>query len=295
MLERIKKIVLIIFGNFLVATGTVFFVVPAGLITGGATGVSLVLNQYLHIPISVGIAIVCGILLLLGLITLGKEFFMNTAVSAVSFPASVAACEFIAERVNFTTDSLVINLACAIILYGFGTATVMRQGASSGGLDTIAVILNRKRGWPLATMVNIFEVLAMIPQLIYSSVDGILGGVLLTVGFTSLMNHFIASGGAKVQVMVYTSKYEEINEYINTKLGRGSTLYEIQGGYTREESYAVQTIVDNRELFRLKEEVLRIDPAAFMTISEVSQVSGKGFTLAKEHRERPQVKPDSEE
>ncbi len=279
MMKKASMIFRILLGNFCVAVGTVFFVVPAGFITGGATGIALLLEEYFFLPISYGIAIISLALLGIGWIFLGKKFAANTAISAISYPLFVWICEWVAKFADVSTDSTVINLSFAVLLYGYGIAMVMRQGASTGGLDTIALILYEKKGVSLAVSVAVLEVLSMATQVIYSSTEEILGGILLTVFYTAVMNHFIARGTARVQVMIYSKQYEQINCYIDTVLHRGSTLFRAQGGHKREDTFVLQTIVSYRELFRLKEAVLQTDPLAFMTVSEMSQVSGKGFTL----------------
>ncbi len=277
-MKSIKKVFLILFGNLCVAAGVVFFVVPGGFITGGVTGLALLLEAYLHLPIAYGIAGFSILLLLVGYLFLGREFAAASALSAVSYPILVFLCELLAEVVNITTDSAVINLGCAVLLFGYGVALVMRQGASTGGLDTVAVILNKKLALPLGVGVAAFEILSMATQVFYSTAEGILGGVLLTVFYTAVMNRCIASGSARVQVMVYSRKYEEINEYIKHTLVRGSTLFSVQGGYTRENTAALLTVIGYRELPAFKAAVLKIDKYAFLTISEVSEVNGNGFT-----------------
>ncbi len=278
-MKRIKTIGAILLGNFCVAASTVFFVVPGGFISGGATGLALALEAFFHIPISAGLAIICAALLVTGWIALGKAFAFNSLLSTVTFPGFVWVCEEFVKRVPMTTDNLFLNLAGAVLLLGYGTALVMRNGASTGGLDTLSVILYQKKGIPLALTVNLFEILTMLTQVSYSTTEEIMGGVLVTIFYTAVMNHFLAKGVARVQVMVYSQHYEQILQYVDTTLKRGTTLFRMQGGYRREDSFALQTVISGRELFQLKEEILRIDPTAFVTVSEVSEVSGKGFTL----------------
>ncbi len=278
-MKNFKKLTAILFGNLCVAAAVVFFLTPAGFITGGATGLALLTEQYLDLPLAFGIAFFSVLILLIGWLFLGRAFAATSAISAVSYPIFVWICEQFDEHVfHLHTTDTVLNLSCTVLLFGYGIALVMRQGASTGGLDTIAMILHKKRGVSLAIAVAVLEVLAMAPQAIYSTTEEILGGILLTVFYTAVMNHFIARGTARVQVMVYSRKHREINEYINTVLSRGSTLFRVQGGFSKEDSVAVQTVVSYRELFGLKEAVLKIDEYAFMTISEISEVSGNGFT-----------------
>lgn len=281
MLKRLKKYSLILLGNLICAVAIVFFVVPAGFITGGATGVSLALEQFFHLPVQYGIAILSIALLAVGWIFLGKGFAASTALSAISFPSFVWLMKIVAKYVPFSTDNIFLNLAAAAILMGYGVSLVLKNGASTGGMDTIAVILNSKRGVSISLMVNILEILSMATQVYYSTTEQIMGGILMTLLFTAIMNHLLAKGVARVQVMVYSKQYEAIREYVEKSLERGCTLFRVQGGYTREDSMALQIVINNRELFRLKEQIRKIDPVAFITISEVSEVGGRGFSLDK--------------
>ncbi len=281
-LATMKKIGLILLGNMISAAGIVFFLVPTGFITGGVTGFALALEQFFGLPIHYGILMLSIFLLLLGLLLLGKEFAVSSALSAVSYPLFVWGFEILSEYIQFTVDNIFLNLAACAILLGYGIATIMRQGASSGGIDVIAVILNKKTGLSLSFAVALLEILAMLTQVVYSSPEQILGGVLVTISFTALLNHFVSKEVARVQVMVYSEQYEKIYEYVETKLDRGCTLFRVQGGYKREDTFALQIIISNRELFKLKEQIRKIDPVAFVTVSKVSEVGGRGFSLAKD-------------
>ncbi len=278
-LKKAERIAMILFGNACVALAVVFFLKPAGFIGGGTTGVALALEAFFGIPISVGIFILCIALLGIGWIFLGRDFAARSAVSTVSYPIFVWIFEELHKVVPFGTEDIALNLVCTILLFGFGIAAILRQGASSGGLDTISMILYEKRGIPLALTVNLFEILSMLTQISYSTPEEIMGGVLAAIFYTALMNRLMTKGIARIQVFIYSRHYEEICRFIGKDMDRGCTLFSVQGGYERRHTYAVQTIICHRELFTLKEALHRIDPLAFVTISEVSEVSGRGFGI----------------
>lgn len=277
----LKRTVCILFGNFCVALGTVFFIVPAGFMGGGVTGLAMAMHAFFDLPISWGIAILSVILLILGGIFLGRFFVIGSALSTISYPAFVWLLELVAGYVSFEIESVAINLSVSVLLLGYGISLIMRHGASSGGLDTISMILYQKKGIPIAPTVKLFEILSLVTQVFYSTPEGILGGILLTIFFTAVMNHLMTQGIARVQVLVYTDHYAEIKEFLDKKLQRGCTLFHVQGGYTGKETFALQAIINNRQLFPLKEAVRKIDPMAFVIVSEVSEVSGRGFGIAK--------------
>ncbi len=281
MIKVLKRIGLILLGNFLCATATVLFIVPAGFMSGGLTGFALAFHQFFGLPISVGIGILSILMLLIGGIFLGKSFAVNSVLGALSYPVFVGVLEFLIGFVDITTDNLFLNLSGAAILMGIGIATVMRQGASSGSIDTIAIILNKKFGFSLSLMIYLFEVLAMSTQIFYSTPEQIMGGILMVLAYSVLMNNFLARGVARVQVMVYSKHNEVICDYIVNELERGCTRFHAEGGYTREEGIVLQAVIDNRELFKLKEYIRKVDPVAFITVSKMSEVGGRGFSIDK--------------
>ena len=99
--------------------------------------------------------------------------------------------------------------------------------------------------------------------------------------YTTILNKVLLVGKSQIQVKIVSSKYQEINDMILTKIDRGSTLIRSQTGFQKEEGFMVLSVINNRELNRLNKLVSEIDPKAFMIISQVNEVKGKGFTLPK--------------
>lgn len=276
--KYLSKYLMILIGNLFIAIGTVFFIVPSGFITGGVTGIALALENLFGLPIAYGIAAISIALFILGFLFLGREFAVSTLLSTVSYPVWVWICELITSNFNLTTNNLTLNLAGATIFYGYGVAFVMRQGASTGGVDTISMILHKLRGISLSKTISLFEILTMLVQLSYSSIEEIMGGILITLLYTEVLNRHLAQGIARIQVQIFSKHYEQLADIIHGELERGSTLFRVQGGYTRQDTFALQTVLNRRELFLLKEYIKKIDPKAFVTVSEVTEVTGLGFT-----------------
>ena len=96
--------------------------------------------------------------------------------------------------------------------------------------------------------------------------------------YSYTLEKLLVAGKSKVQIKIISEKYEEINKQIATQFDRGTTLFEVEGGYTRKEMYAILTVVNQRELFAINEMVQEIDPDAFIMIGQVKEVRGRGFT-----------------
>ena len=172
------------------------------------------------------------------------------------------------------------------LLIGIGIGIVIREGASTGGMDIPPLIINKKTGIPVAVVLNVCDVCILLLQILFSNRNQVMYGILLVCIYTYMLDKILVAGKSKVQVKIISDKYLEINQKILEDIDRGTTLFEVEGGYTRNETYAVLTVVNQRELFHVNELVHEIDPDAFIIIGQVKEVRGKGFTIGKDYQKK---------
>ena len=281
MKSEIKRLLTIILGNMIMAAGSAMFVVPSGFITGGVTGLALVLNRIIPLSVSTLIAALSVVFLLFGLVTLGKAFAFHSLTCVILYPLFYQLLTMLTDSIGRLTENPALNTVCAILCYGIGIGLIMREGAASGALDTIAVLLNKKAGVNMSVSLNVIEYVTLLPQVFYTSKENVLCGILIIIGYTLLVDNVIARGKSMIQIEIISPAYEKINEMILNRFRRGATLIHIEGGYSRGESYELQTVVTPREFFAIKQVVLEVDPSAFVIVGNVSEVSGRGFTIKK--------------
>lgn len=279
MKREIKRLLTILLGNILMAAGSALFVVPSGFITGGVTGLALILNRIVPLSVSALISTLSAVFLLFGLITLGKEFAIHSLTCVILYPLFYQLLSMVNERFGRLTENPALNTVCAILCYGIGIGLIMREGAASGALDTIAVLLNRKAGVNMSVSLNVIEYVTLLPQIFYTAKENVLCGILIIIGYTLLVDTVIARGKSMIQIEIISPEYEKINEMILSRFRRGTTLIHVEGGYKRGESFEIQTVVTPREFFAIKQAVLEVDPSAFVIVGNVSEVSGRGFTI----------------
>jgi len=124
--------------------------------------------------------------------------------------------------------------------------------------------------------------LVLLTQILFvERAEQALYGILFVLLYSVVLDVVLTSGKSRIQLQIISREYEAINRMILQTFDRGSTLFRTEGGFSRTEAYAVQTVIGKRELFRLREEVLAIDQSAFIVVSQVSEVNGRGFTLEK--------------
>ena len=275
-----KNFLFIILGNLIFALGIAVFVIPNGLILGGSTGLALSVQHFLGIDITITVAIINIVTFLAGLFILGKKFAATTLISTFIFPIFLNYFKDLERFKNVTSDLLLASIFTALLV-GTGVGIVLRVGASTGGLDIPAIILNKKKGIPIAVVLYAIDISILLSQMIFSNTEQILYGIIIVLITTMVINKVIVYGKNDFMVTIISEKYLEISENIHNKIDRGTTFIDIQTGYKKNKQQAVMSVISKRELHSLNKLVREIDPKAFIIINQVNQVKGRGFSLDK--------------
>ena len=276
------KLLLVLAGNTLYSLGVALFVLPTGLITGGTTGLGLVAQNYLHIPLSAFVAVFNLAMFLLGLAVLGKVFALTTVISSFYYPFILAVFQGAIGDVHLTDDPLLATILAGVMI-GAGMGIVIRAGASTGGMDIPPLVLQKKLKIPVSLSLYAFDCCILLLQALFSNVEQVLYGLVMVLLYTLTLNKALMLGTGQMQLKVVSKQYQAISQAIQKQMDRGTTLFHSQGGYDGKEGSTVLTVVDRRELSKLTELVTSIDPNAFMVVSQVNGVRGRGFTLPKRY------------
>lgn len=281
-MEKIKSYLKIVLGNALLALGISAFVIPHDFISTGVTGISLFFNHFFNTNIELGVTIINIIALVAGLIFLGKRFAVTTVASTFLFPIFLKSFNSIPYIINATNDHLLAALLAGLFS-GVGIGLVMREGSSTGGLDVPPLVLNKYFKWNIAISMYVIDTIVLMGQFFYSSTSDILYGFVVLVVTTVALDQTLTIGESASQVIIISPKYLEINDRIHSDIDRGTTYLKIRTGFLNNEQEMVMTIVQSRELKKVEHLVHEIDPTAFMVISKVKEVKGRGFGLDKSY------------
>ena len=181
----LKETILVIIGNLSLAFGVNAFLIPSGMITGGATGVALLLEQFLPLSLSDLVFVLNVIMFIVGYIFLGKKFAAGTLLSSILYPTFLAIFESIPQISMLTDDMLLFVLGTGIFM-GLGCGIVLRLGFSTGGMDVIPVLLNKKTGTSIAFWMNFTDTIILLGQVMFSTPEEVLYGIVV-VGLTSIV------------------------------------------------------------------------------------------------------------
>lgn len=278
--QYIKNLFYILAGNTIYAAAIVMFILPNNLITGGTTGLALVFNKQFNIPITAFVSIFNIAMFMLGFYVLGKKFALTTIISTFYYPFIFGVLEQIPELRGITNDPM-LAVICGGIMIGFGIGIVIRVGASTGGVDIPPLVLNKKLSIPVSVSLYVIDFTILLLQMIFSNKEQVLYGILLVLIYTVVLDKVLLLGKSQLQVKIVSEKYEEINNMIINELDRGSTLIHAETGFCRNNNPMVLTVVSTRELSKLNQFVMEIDPNAFVVISQVNEVRGRGFSMQK--------------
>lgn len=276
------KLLLVLAGNTLYALGVALFLLPAGLITGGTTGLGLVAEHFFHVPLTAFVAVFNLAMFLVGLLVLGKVFALTTIISSFYYPFILEVIQRTIGEIRLTDDPLLATVLAGLMI-GAGIGMVIRAGASTGGMDIPPLVLQKKLNIPVSLSLYVFDCGILLLQALFSNVEQVLYGLVLVLLYTLTLNKALMLGTGQMQLKVISSHYEEISREIQQKMDRGVTLFTSAGGYAGQEGSTVLTVVDRRELPKVTELVSQVDPDAFMVVSQVNEVRGRGFTLPKRY------------
>lgn len=285
MKKLLKEILFILLGNLLYAVGVVLFILPSGLLTGGTTGIALAVNHVTQFPVAVFVLLFNALMFIIGFVILGKKFALTTLLSTITYPVGLALVQHRVGDYVLTEDLLL----CAIfggLCIGASIAIVIRQGASTGGMDIPPLVLDKLFKIPVASSLIVFDSLILVMQMFFGEVDTILYGILMVIIYTVVLDKMLVHGKEKIQVMVVSKKTKEIKEMILSEVDRGCTMISGETGYLEYETSILLSVVSTRELYKIDHIIHQVDDNAFMVVSRVSEVRGRGFDRHKKYLDK---------
>lgn len=284
MNKFLKTTLGVVMGNAIIALSVAAFVVPHGILMGGSTGIGLTITHYFPMNLSTVIFVINMTLFLIGTATLGKKFAVTTIASTIIYPTLLAIIQQI-PGITELTDNILLATIYSGILTGIGIGLVVRQGASTGGTDIVALVAGKYLHYPVAILMYVVDFIVIGMQVMFSSSEQILYGILGLVLLSIAMDQVVIFGQSQIQLMIISEKYEEIRERLLKDMDLGATMLFIERGYSKEKQQGIMCVLSHRKLYDAKAMIAEIDDKAFITITQIQEVRGRGFTLEKVHYE----------
>ena len=271
------NIFLLTVGSFFIAMGIKSVAVPHGLVSGGVSGIALLIYYFtsvltpglwlflLNIPIAV-----------LGWVMVSRRFVLYTAYGMAAITLWMEVVAFI-----LPIDD---NLLAAIFggaLLGAGGGICMRSLGSSGGLDIIGIILHQRFGFRIGQISFLFNMALFTVSFALLETDQVLYSLIMVFVTGQIMDYVLSMFNQRKLVFIVSDHAQAISDVIIKEANRGVTLLEGRGGYTGQPKQVVMTVVNNVQQKKLEELIFTLDPEAFVIFENTFNVIGKGFSRRK--------------
>ncbi|XME02259.1 YitT family protein [Lachnospiraceae bacterium C1.1] len=271
-LSLIKEILILTLATVIIGAAVFFFLMPSHASVSSISGLSIVLTNFVPLPVSAITMILNIVLLVIGFITCGPEFGYKTVYTSILLPLVLALFEKLFPDFQSFTGDAALDVLCYIFVVSIGLAILFNRNASSGGLDIVAKILNKYLRIDLGkAMSGAGLCVAMSSILVYDTKTLILS--LLGTYFNGMiLDHFIFDQKLKRRVCIVSPFEKEIRNFILNELHSGASIYKVIGAYRMQEHNEIITIVDKNEFQKLMAYIDKIDPQAFVTVYKVSDM-----------------------
>ncbi len=281
LLKKLLPVLVVVVGNMLYALSVKVFLLPTGLITGGTTGLAMIVERLTGLPVSVFVLVFNVLMLLLGWWLLGSAFALTTVVSSLLYPAFLELLNLLLGDFALT-EELLLNTIFFGLGIGISLGMIIRAGASTGGLEIPMLVMQKYLRIPVSVSMYAMDFCILLLQLLFgASVDAVLYGIVLAIIYTVMLDKMLLLGASRTQVKIVSSRARDISAAILSRVDRGVTLLHGEGGYTHNPAEIVMSVISSRELVKLQRLVQEIDPQCFMIVSKVTEVHGRGFSFSK--------------
>ena len=282
---KTTKVLSVLWDYFLMTVGSVIFcmawtsfIIPNGLASGGLTGFCTIIQYGLGIPVGITYPILNVVLLILGFLVLGKGFgFKTIYVILLTSVLFDVLPQFTSLEVMMDEKLLVALVGAAMESVGIGL--VLLRGGSTGGTDILAMMINKY--WPVSPgKVYLYSDIFIISCLLFVPEKGLVDLIyafVLMLGFSFGVDYVLLGNKSSVQILVFSSKYEDIADHVIREVDRGVTALQSVGWYSQKESKVLLIVARKHQMNEIVNEIKGIDKKAFISVSTAMSVYGEGF------------------
>lgn len=266
---------LIIVGSILVALAATLFLIPNQVVSAGLMGIAIILYYLLGTPVGL-VTFALNVPLFLAMLRWGGGWRSGVR-TIVAVAVLSAAVDLFTGRLPQVTNEPLLYTLYGGILDGLGIGLIFRAQGTTGGIDIIARLLQRTRGYPPGQVLMVLSGITLAAAAVVFGLERVLYAMIVAT-VSSMVVDMVQQGIGRAKVaFVVSDEYERVRDLILTKLERGATLLYGEGGYTGTQRPVVMCALAQSEVTVLKRLVAQVDPNAFVVISPAQEVLGEGF------------------
>lgn len=263
------------FGAALIALGQNLFVMPSGLLAGGLSGIALIVNYSLGISAGLAFFILNIPMVILALKKLSLRFTVQSFFAVLVFTVVQMSTASLIGVLN--VDDFILNSIFGGLLRGIGAGIIFRNGVTLMGFDVLAFLAKKNLNINIGTFNMMLDSMILVVAAFMFGFEMALYTIISQYVVAKISDGIMQGVGERKNIMIVTKEYERIRDEIYKSVNRGVTFIEAEGGFSREPKKIVFVVVTNRQITKIREIMEAIDKNAFMTITDSSEVKGKGF------------------
>lgn len=274
-LAAVQRIVVIFLANVLCVTAFNGFLVPAKLLSGGVGGIAIMVQYLINVPSGVVVFLINIPIFLIGAKKVDKDFAVYGFISMLMFSALLTLTKGLSKYI--LVEDIVLSAVFGGVINGAGMGLLFRNRSSQGGLDIVAAVLKKKLNIQVGSaLMGLNSVIIVLASILFGLDKGLYTLLSMYIGYQVLDKVQIGFSNKK-NVVIISSQPDAIAKEILTGLKRGVTFLDGMGAYSKENKHIVYCVITSKEVVKVKSIVDKIDPKAFLIITDIVEVKGRGF------------------
>lgn len=269
------RLFIMISGVLLLAITYNLFFLKYEIVTGGTSGLAIIINYLFNIEPALFIFITELLLLTISFFLLGPKQTGMTILGSLLFPLFISLtsniCSNIAETVTY--DSYLIIALISGVIFGIGSGLVYKMGYSTGGADIIVQIINKYLNLSTGTASLITNVLVIVPGIFVFGINKAIYGVIIVIIVSVLVDKIMLGISNSKMFYIRTKKLEEVQDFIK-EMNTGYTIIKADGAYSKKKYDMIMCVLPTRDYYMFKNVIQKIDPDAFFIITDCYEVYG---------------------
>jgi uncharacterized membrane-anchored protein YitT (DUF2179 family) len=277
LLNELGQVIQVVVGSAVMALSYNLFLIPHGIVPGGAGGIAMILNRLFETPVGLVILLINIPLFVLGVKAIGRAYGVKSIVGVAVSAVLIDGFTYVLH-LGPATDNKILACIFGGILLGAGLGLVFRGGGSTGGSDIVGQVLHRYTNLSTGTAILVVDFLVITAAgLAFGQFEFALYGYLNLYLQTRAIDLVLEGLSYTRALFVITDSADRVAAAITSEMNRGATVLRATGAYTHEQRDMVFSVMAKREVAKAREVVRDIDPHAFITITDVYEVLGEGF------------------
>lgn len=271
---RTRRYLELLIGLFLVSMAFNLFLLPNNIVSGGVSGLSIIMHNVFSIEPSTFIMISSLVLLIISFIFLGREKTFASLLGSLILPVFIKLTANIGDYITFDSSQLLLSAIFGGVLFGLGAGLIFKAGFTSGGTDIINQIISKYLKVSMGTSMIMSDGLIVLSGVFVFGVTKLMYALIVLYIVSILTDKVLLGISDSKAFYIIAEKDEEIKEYVLKYLNHGVTVFDARGGYTKEREKVLLCVIPTKEYFKLKEGIHEIDNTAFFVVTDAYEVHG---------------------